>query len=88
MKKILSGILVLMVVLTLSASVAQNRSPSSAPLPTAQMSQAIGGKNIWLCVGGALIGGVGIAGTFFSFGTSDILAIYGLSLVATSGCAV
>ena len=46
-----------------------------------------GGGSIWACVGAALIGGVGIAGAVISMGTSSVIAIYGLSLVATGICA-
>jgi hypothetical protein len=44
-------------------------------------------RSIWGCVGGALIGAVGIAGAIASMGAGTVVAIYGLSLISTSMCA-
>lgn len=102
MKKIISCVLLLSLALTIVVSAMPSRQATSTQLVDQQMTQIVGGRSIsdikdgggaggggrlWACVGAAFIGGVGIAGAAFSMGTSSVLAIYGLSLMATGICA-
>jgi hypothetical protein len=101
MKKVISSILILTLALTIIVSAMPSQQTISTQLIDQQMTQIVGGQknqkmsegggaggaNLWFCVGAVAIGAVGIAAVPMSFGFSNVIAIYGLSLAATTACA-